>query len=160
MLDGDLVRNNLSKDLGFTESDRDTKVRRIGFVCNLLTQNGVMAIAAAVSPYREIREELRHEIVDFVEVFVKCPLDVLVRRDTKGMYRKALNGEILNFTGVSDPYEEPLHSDLTVETDTETVDESMAKIVARLKELGCTIASHDYSGFKWLCFKAPNAIFQ
>lgn len=139
LLDGDLVRNNLSKGLGFTKSDRDTNVRRIGFVCNLLTRNGVMAIAAAVAPYREVRDELRHEIVDFVEVFVKCPLDVLVQRDTKGMYRKALNGKIPNFTGVSDPYEEPLNSEITVETEIETIDESLAKIVAKLTDLGCTI---------------------
>src|SRR5512136_3088603 len=108
VLDGDVVRTNLSKGLGFSKEDRDTNIRRIGFVCKLLSRNGVVAIAAAISPYREIRDELRRDIGCFVEVYARCPLDTLVERDVKGLYKKALAGEIANFTGVSDPYEPPL----------------------------------------------------
>ena len=136
MLDGDVVRTNLSKGLGFSKEDRDTNIRRIGFVCKLLTRNGVAAIAAAISPYRAVRDEVRAEIGDFVEVYAKCPLDVLQERDVKGLYAKAIKGEIANFTGVSDPYEEPLNAEVVLESDKETVDESLAKLVARLEELG------------------------
>ena len=136
MLDGDVVRTNLSKGLGFSKEDRDTNIRRIGFVCKLLTRNGVAAIAAAISPYRAVRDEVRAEIGDFVEVYAKCPLDVLQERDVKGLYAKALKGEIANFTGVSDPYEEPLNPEVVLESDKETVDESLAKVVAKLEELG------------------------
>ena len=136
ILDGDEVRTNLSKGLGFSKEDRDTNIRRIGFVCKLLTRNGVAAIAAAISPYRAVRDEVRAEIGDFVEVYAKCPLDVLQERDVKGLYAKALKGEIANFTGVSDPYEEPLNPEVVLESDKETVDESLAKVVAKLEELG------------------------
>lgn len=136
VLDGDVVRTHLSRGLGFSKEDRDTNIRRIGFVCQLLTRNGVVAIAAAISPYREVRDEVRQNIGRFVEVYVKCPLDVLVSRDVKGLYRKALNGEIGNFTGVSDPYEEPLNPEVVVETDRETVEESVAKILGVLDKLG------------------------
>ena len=136
ILDGDVVRTNLSKGLGFSKEDRDTNIRRIGFVCNLLTRNDVVAIAAAISPYRAVRDEVRAEIGDFVEVYAKCPLDVLQERDVKGLYAKALKGEISNFTGVSDPYEEPLNAEVVLESDKETVDESLAKVVAKLEELG------------------------
>ncbi len=139
VLDGDEVRANLSKGLGFSKEDRDTNIRRIGYVSRLLSRNGVGVIAAAISPYREIRDEVRVAIeadgAVFVEVFVKASLDALVARDVKGLYKKALAGEIKQFTGVSDPYEEPLRPDLVVETDRETVDESAAKILARLEEL-------------------------
>jgi adenylylsulfate kinase-like enzyme len=111
-------------------------VRRIGFVCKLLSRNGAAVVAAAISPYREVRDEVRREVGDFVEVFVKCPLDELVRRDVKGLYARALRGVVPNFTGVSDPYEEPLNPDVTVETDRETVEESVAKVTARLEQLG------------------------
>src|SRR5262249_39566085 len=114
VLDGDVVRTNLSKGLGFSKEDRDINIRRIGFVCHLLSRNGVAAIAAAISPYREIRDEVRRTVVDFVEVYVKCPLDVCVQRDVKGLYAKAIAGEIPVFTGVSDPYEEPLNPEVTV----------------------------------------------
>ena len=136
MLDGDVVRTNLSKGLGFSKEDRDTNIRRIGFVCKLLTRNGVVTIASAISPYRAVRDEVRAEIGDFVEVYAKCPLDVLQERDVKGLYAKAIKGEIANFTGVSDPYEEPLNAEVVLESDKETVDESLAKLVAKLEELG------------------------
>ena len=136
ILDGDVIRTHLSKGLGFSREDRDTNVRRIAYVCELLTRNEVVAIAAAISPYRESREYARTNISRFVEVFVKCPLNVLVERDPKGLYRKALAGEIQHFTGVSDPYEEPLKPDLTVETDRESVDTSTCRIVSTLDARG------------------------
>lgn len=134
ILDGDEVRENLSKGLGFSKEDRDTNVRRIGYVARLLSRNGTVAIAAAISPYREIRDEVRcaHE-APFVEVFVDCPLDELIRRDRKGLYAKALRGEIRNFTGVSDPYEPPLAPDVALNTGGEDVDQSVAKILAVLE---------------------------
>lgn len=135
LLDGDVVRTNLSKGLGFSKEDRDTNIRRIGFVCELLSRNGVIAIAAAISPYREIRREVRRKIGNFVEVYCSCPLEVLVQRDVKGLYRKALAGEIPQFTGVSDPYEEPEHPEVICYTDRETPEESAAKIWAKLKEM-------------------------
>jgi adenylylsulfate kinase len=136
ILDGDVVRTNLSKGLGFSKEDRDTNIRRIGFVCHLLTRNGVPNIAAAISPYRKIRDENRGRIGNFVEVYVKCPLDVCARRDPKGLYKKAFAGEIAAFTGVSDPYEEPLDPEVLVETDKESPEESVAKILNKLEELG------------------------
>ncbi len=136
VLDGDVIRTNLSKGLGFSKEDRDTNIRRIGFVCKLLARNGVATIAAAISPYREVRDEVRRDIGDFVEVYVKCPIDVLKERDAKGLYAKALRGEISNFTGISDPYEEPLNPEVTLETDTQSVEESLATLMARLEELG------------------------
>src|SRR5438876_12061417 len=107
MLDGDVVRTRLSKGLGYSREDRDENIRRIGFVCELLSRNGVIAIAAAISPYREVRRSVRARIPHFVEVFMECPMDVLIERDVKGLYKKALSGEIQHFTGVSDPYESP-----------------------------------------------------
>ncbi|MCC6327739.1 MAG: adenylyl-sulfate kinase [Acidobacteria bacterium] len=140
LLDGDEVRTNLSKGLGFSKEDRDTNIRRIGYVSRLLARNGVGVISAAISPYREVRDEVRAETekdgAAFIEVFVKCPIDVLAQRDVKGLYKKALAGEIKEFTGVSDPYEEPLGPEITVETDRETVDESARKIIAGLERLG------------------------
>ncbi len=136
VLDGDVVRTNLSKGLGFSKEDRDTNIRRIGFVCKLLTRNGVAAIGSAISPYRAIRDELRADIGHFVEVFVQCPLETLIERDVKGLYGKALVGEIENFTGISDPYEEPLNPEVICQTDQETPEESVGKIIAKLEELG------------------------
>jgi len=136
ILDGDVVRTHLSKGLGFSKEDRDINIRRIGFVCHLLSRNGVIAIAAAISPYRDIRDEVREMAGDFVEVYAKCPIEVLTERDVKGLYKKALAGEIKNFTGVSDPYEEPLNPEVVIETDKESEDESLAKLVAKLEELG------------------------
>jgi adenylyl-sulfate kinase len=136
VLDGDVVRTHLSAGLGFSRADRDTNVRRVGWVCALLNRHGVDAIAALVSPYREAREQLRAEIPNFVEVHMDCSLDVLVARDVKGLYRKALAGEIANFTGVSDPYEPPLSAHVTCHSDAETPAESAARIVATLRALG------------------------
>lgn len=135
-LDGDIVRTNLSKGLGFSKEDRDENVRRIGFVCQLLSRNGIAAIAAAISPYREIRDEVRSTTERFVEVYVECPIDTLVERDVKGLYKKALAGEIKNFTGVSDPYEPPLNPDVVVKTSQQTPDQSAAAIMAKLEALG------------------------
>lgn len=136
VLDGDVVRTNLSKGLGFSKEDRDTNIKRIGFVCHLLTRNGAFAISAAISPYREIRDEVRDMIGDFVEVYVDCPLEECIKRDVKGLYKKAISGEIKEFTGISDPYEEPLNPEITVMTGDETPQESADKIVAKLEELG------------------------
>ena len=122
VLDGDEVRQHLSKGLGFSKEDRDENIRRIGFVCELLARNGVIAIAAAISPYRAVREELRARIPDFVEVYAECPMEVLAGRDVKGLYRKALAGEIGQFTGISDPYEPPLHPEITIRSAEETPD--------------------------------------
>jgi len=136
LLDGDEVRQNLSKGLGYSKEDRDTNIRRIGYVCHLLTRNDVVAIAAAISPYREIRDENRRLIGRFVEVYCQCDLDTLKARDPKGMYEKALRGEIKNFTGVSDPYEPPEHPEVTCDTSAEEVEASAARIAAKLEELG------------------------
>jgi adenylyl-sulfate kinase len=134
VLDGDEVRTNLSKGLGFSKEDRDTNIRRIGYVCKLLARNGVIAISAAISPYREVRDEVRKMHDNFFEVFVECALDKLVERDVKGLYKKAIAGEIKNFTGVSDPYEAPVKAELVVNSGTETRDESLARLLATLEE--------------------------
>jgi len=136
VLDGDVIRTNLSRGLGFTKEDREANIRRIGFVCGLLSRNGVVAIAAAISPYREVRDQNRKEITDFVEVYCKCPVQVCIERDVKGLYRKALAGEIKNYTGIDDPYEEPLNPEVILETDRETAEESVGKIMTRLENLG------------------------
>jgi adenylyl-sulfate kinase len=135
MLDGDEVRKNLSKGLGYSKEDRDTNIRRIGWVCHLLTRNEVVAIAAAISPYREIRDENRELIGRFVEVYCKCDLETLKGRDPKGLYEKALNGEIPNFTGVSDPYEPPEKAEVVVDTACESVEDSVRKIIGTLEQL-------------------------
>jgi adenylyl-sulfate kinase len=136
LLDGDVVRTHLSKGLGFSREDRDTNVRRIGFVCELLSRNGAIAIAAAISPYREVRDEIRRRIDNFVEVYVQCPIEVLAERDVKGLYKKALAGEIDSFTGVSDPYEPPLHPEVTVDSSRESLDESVGKVWTKLRDMG------------------------
>jgi len=136
VLDGDVVRTNLSKGLGFSKEDRDINIRRIGFVAKLLTRNGTLVMGAAISPYRSVREEIRMDIGDFVEVYVKCPVDVCAERDVKGLYKKAMSGEIKQFTGVSDPYEEPINPEVVCETDNETVEESTEKILTKLELLG------------------------
>jgi len=136
LLDGDVIRTHLSKGLGFSKEDRDTNIRRIGFVCKLLSRNGVIAIAAAISPYREVRDFNRKEIGDFVEVHCKCSLETCIERDVKGFYKKALAGEIRNYTGIDDPYEEPLNPEVVLETDRETPEESVKKIMGALENLG------------------------
>ncbi len=135
VLDGDVVRENLSKGLGFSKEDRDTNIRRIAFVADLLSRNGVPVITAAISPYREIRDEARETMGDrFIEVFVKASVEVCAERDVKGLYEKAFKGEIKEFTGVSDPYEPPLNAELTLDTEHESAEESAAKLLALLED--------------------------
>jgi adenylyl-sulfate kinase len=136
VLDGDVIRTHLSKGLGFSKADRDTNILRIGWVCEVLSRNGVVAIAAAISPYRATRDQVRERIPHFVEVFVDCPLETCVERDVKGLYQQALRGEIKEFTGVSDPYEPPLNPEVTINSATESVDASMARIIAYLEQAG------------------------
>jgi adenylylsulfate kinase len=136
ILDGDMVRTHLSKGLGFSREDRDTNIKRIAFVCKLLTRNGVACISAAIAPYREARLEARKEIGNFVEIYVKCPVEICRQRDVKGLYKLVDEGKMQNFTGVDDPYEEPEHPELIVETDKESIEESVDRIFARLTELG------------------------
>ena len=135
VLDGDVVRENLSKGLGFSKEDRDTNIRRIAFVADLLSRNGVPVITAAISPYREIRDEARELMGDrFIEVFVKASVEVCAERDVKGLYEKAFKGEIKEFTGVSDPYEAPLSPELTLDTEHDSAEEDAAKILTLLEE--------------------------
>jgi adenylyl-sulfate kinase len=136
VLDGDEIRAHLSADLGFGKEDRDRHIRRIGWLCEILSRNGVVAVAAFIAPYQEVREANRREIGRFVEVFVDCPVDICAQRDVKGMYARAMRGEIRNFTGVSDPYEEPLNPEVVVHTDRETPEESAARVLGRIEELG------------------------
>ena len=141
LLDGDVVRTNLSQGLGFSREDRDTNIRRIGFVSELLSRHGVIVLVAAISPYRDTREEVKGRIENFVEVHVDCPIEVLAERDVKGLYKEALAGKRQNFTGISDPYESPLNPDVVVRSDRETVDESVDKIWSKLVERGLISAS-------------------
>jgi adenylylsulfate kinase len=136
VLDGDIVRTNLTKGLTFSKEDRDTNVRRIGFVCDLLTRNGVLVLVAAISPYRAIRDEIREKIGDFVEVYVSAPVEECEKRDVKGLYAKARTGEIKQFTGISDPYEPPLNPEVNCATHEETLDESVNKVIAKLEAMG------------------------
>lgn len=136
LLDGDIIRTNLSKGLGFSREDRDTNIRRVGFVCDLLSRNGVVAIAACISPYRAVRDELRGQIANFVEIYTRCPLEVCIERDVKGMYARALRGEMKGFTGIDDPYEEPLNPDIVVDTDRRTLDECLDDVFEALVRLG------------------------
>ncbi len=135
-LDGDVVREHLSKGLGFSKEDRDENIRRIGWVAGRLTAHGVTVIAAVISPYREARAEARRLCDSFFEIYVKCSLDVLIRRDPKGLYQKAIAGDIPNFTGISDPYEEPLSPEFTVETDSESVEQSVTRVIEALEAAG------------------------
>jgi len=136
VLDGDVVRTNLSKGLGFGKEDRDTNILRIGFVAELLTRNGVTVIVSAISPYREAREQVRRRIIDFVEVYVDAPLEVCAERDVKGLYEKAFAGEIENFTGVSDPYEPPAAPDLVIKSAEEEPLDSALKVLEKLEFYG------------------------
>ncbi|MGK7948947.1 MAG: adenylyl-sulfate kinase [Xenococcaceae cyanobacterium] len=136
VLDGDEIRENLTKDLGFSKEDRDTNIRRIGFVAKLLTRNGAIVLVPVISPYRAIREEMRKNISDFIEVFVNAPLRVCEERDVKGLYKKVREGKIKQFTGIDDPYEPPLNPEVECRTDKEDLSESVAKIMNKLKELG------------------------
>ena len=138
VLDGDLIRAAISPDLGYTKQERDAHVRRVGFISHLLSRNGVVAIAAVISPYRQVRAEIRkkHQGTPFVEIFVDCSLDVLIKRDVKGLYKRALKGELQNFTGVSDPYEAPENPEIVVHTDRQTPDETVGEIFAALRRMG------------------------
>jgi len=143
LLDGDEIRKNLSSGLGFSKADRDANIRRIAFVAKLLSRNGVIAITAAISPYKEIRDEAREEITNggrnpnrFVEVYIATPLEVCEQRDVKGLYKKARAGEIEHFTGISDPYEPPEHPEITVSTVGETPEQDVDQILGRLAEMG------------------------
>lgn len=136
VLDGDIVRTNLTKGLGFSKADRDENIRRIGFVSHLLTRNGVIVIVSAISPYRAIREEVKNKIGDFVEIFVNAPLNVCEDRDVKGLYKRARAGEIKGFTGIDDPYEAPLNPEIECRTDLEELEESVAKVFEGLEKLG------------------------
>ncbi len=135
-LDGDVVREDLTHDLGFSKEDRDENIRRITFVAKLLSKNGVATLVSAISPYREARARARYECLNFIEVYVKCGIEKLIERDVKGLYKKALDGKIKNFTGIDDPYEEPLNPEVIVETDKETIEESIKKITSYLERKG------------------------
>ena len=145
VLDGDVVRQHLCRGLGFSKADRDENIRRIGFVCGLLTKHGATAIAAAISPYRAIRDEVRASVGNFVEVYVKASVEACMQRDVKGLYKKALAGEIKGFTGVDDPYEPPLKPELIIETETESPQESAARILRKLEQLGYVESSQQTS---------------
>lgn len=145
VFDGDEVRENLSKGLGFSKEDRDTNIRRIAYVAGLVSRHGGVAITCAISPYQEIRKEARRNIGRFVEVFVHCPVETCIERDVKGLYKKALSGEIKNFTGVSDPYEDPVAPEVVVDTHLESPEESLAKIVGTLEKLGY-LPSPEFTG--------------
>ncbi len=136
VLDGDIVRQNLTKGLGFSKADRDENIRRIGFVAHLLTRNGVIVLVSAISPYRTIRDEVRQRIGDFIEVFVNAPLEVCEGRDVKGLYKRARAGEIKQFTGIDDPYEAPLNPEIECRTDQESLEESVAKVLAKVGAMG------------------------
>jgi adenylylsulfate kinase len=149
VLDGDIVRTNLSKGLSFSRDDRNINVLRIGFVANLLTRNGVGVIVSAISPYKEARDQVRRRIVDFVEVFVDAPLEVCAERDVKGLYKKAFAGEIEGFTGVSDPYEPPVAPDLVLKTAEETPEESARKVIEKLEFYGYLWSPTTDTEYNW-----------
>nr|WP_305765064.1 adenylyl-sulfate kinase [Aphanizomenon sp. UHCC 0183] len=139
VLDGDVIRTNLSQGLGFSKEDRDTNIRRIGFVANLLSRNGVIAIVSAISPYRSVRNEVRNMTENFVEVYVNTPLSVCEARDVKGLYAKARSGIIKGFTGIDDPYEEPLNPEVVCDSEKETLEESVAKVFTALIEMNLLV---------------------
>ena len=135
-LDGDEVRQNLTKDLGFSKEDRNENIRRITYVAKLLTRVGAVVITSVISPYKILRDYAREEIGDFVEVYVNCPLEVCIKRDVKGLYKKAIKGELTNFTGISDPYEPPLSPEVIIDTNLATADDCIDAILRKLEELG------------------------
>jgi adenylylsulfate kinase len=135
-LDGDIIRTHLSKDLGFSKEDREENIKRAISLAKKLTHHNIIVLASFVSPYRKQRKEARKEIKKFIEVYVRCPIEICIKRDVKGLYKKALEGEIKNFTGLDDPYEEPEHPELILDTNKETVEESVKKVLIKLEELG------------------------
>jgi adenylyl-sulfate kinase len=144
-LDGDIVRQSLTRDLGFSKEDRDKNIERVTFVAKLLTRNGVAVLCSFISPYRAVRAKVAEEVGNFVEVYCYAPLETLVERDVKGLYKKAMAGEIENFTGISDPYEAPENPDVTIDSSIESIEESLAKVLARLEELGYVPPASDAS---------------
>jgi adenylyl-sulfate kinase len=134
-LDGDIVRQSLTRDLGFSKEDRDKNIERVTFVAKLLTRNGVAVICSFISPYRAVRARVRKEVGNFIEIYCYAPLEVLIERDVKGLYKKALAGEIENFTGISDPYEPPENPAVTIDSSTETIEESLARVLRKLEDL-------------------------
>src|SRR5918992_2375174 len=150
VLDGDIVRTNLSKGLGFSREDRDTNVLRIGFVADLPTRNGVGVIVSAISPYKEVRDRVRRNVgEDFIEIFVDAPLDVCAERDVKGLYKKAFAGEIEQFTGVSDPYEPPAAPELHIKTNEEEPHESARKVIEKLEYFGYLLSPTGDTEYNW-----------
>jgi adenylylsulfate kinase len=139
LLDGDEVRTNLCQELGFSRQDRDTNIARIGYVAGKLAKHGVAVLVAAISPYRQARDLVRAEVDNFVEIHVAAPVSTCAERDVKGLYAKALSGEIKHFTGVSDPYEPPLAPEIVLHTEAETVDESVERVIAWLETAGLTV---------------------
>ena len=135
-LDGDIVRESLTRDLGFSKEDRDMNIERVTFVAKLLTRNGVAVLCSFISPYRAVRARVQEEVGNFVEVYCYAPLETLIERDVKGWYKKALAGEVKDFTGISAPYEEPEDPDVTIDSSTETIEESLDKILSTLERLG------------------------
>ena len=135
-LDGDLIRQSFSSDLSFSKKDRDENISRATFLAKMLSRNNVVVLASFVSPYRKQRRRARKQIKNFVEVYVRCPVKICMKRDVKGMYKKALEGKIQHFTGVDDPYEEPEHPELIVDTDIESVEESVGKVLQKIEEIG------------------------
>ena len=135
-LDGDIVRQSLTRDLGFSKEDRDKNIERVTFVAKLLTRNGVAVLCSFISPYRRVRANVRREVENFVEVYCHAPLETLIERDVKGLYKKAIAGEIENFTGISDPYEVPESPEVMIDSSTETVEESLARVLGTLEALG------------------------
>jgi adenylyl-sulfate kinase len=135
-LDGDIIRRGVTRDLGFSKEDRDENIKRVTSITKTLTQNNVIVLTSFVSPYRTQRRNARKEIKKFIEVYVRCPVEICIQRDVKGMYTKALEGKITHFTGVDDPYEEPEHPELILDTDKETVEESVRKVLNKIEELG------------------------
>lgn len=135
VLDGDVIRQNLSKGLTYSKEDRCENILRIGFVAEILTRNGVCVIVSAISPYRCARDSVREKINHFVEVYIKCSIQECARRDIKGLYKKVRNGEIKNFTGIDDPYEEPVNPEIICDTETETVEESVKNVLSTLERL-------------------------
>jgi adenylyl-sulfate kinase len=135
-LDGDIVRQSLTRDLGFSKEDRDRNIERVGFVAKLLTRNGVAVLCSFISPYREVRDKVREEVGNFVEVYCFATLETLIARDVKGLYEKAIAGQIENFTGISDPYDPPENPEVTINSSTESIEESLAKVLSKLEELG------------------------
>jgi len=135
-LDGDIIRKNVTSDLGFSKKDREKNIKRVTAIAKTLTHNNVIVLASFVSPYRKERRNARKEIQKFIEVYVRCPVEICKQRDVKGMYQKALEGKIKHFTGVDDPYEEPEHPELIVDTDKESIEESARKVLKKIEELG------------------------